>query len=239
MRHEHMARTRVQPWQTTDTPSRANGILHDAPEAFERIERVATMGGEAMETTRVLRVGEGRSEPVHPLEAAPVHDQHDLLLRMAEARHALRNIWAHILRLKVRHDVREDLRGPLWHGAHNGPQDAAADPAPGALRRPDLPLERCLPCDEAGAPRAGGQADSGAGGAPTRDGGGQNATRSSHLRSARCARHAAPDPLAQPGRPSPRRGRRAWERGGPWGDKSSAGFFKTPRRRARPWWSPV
>lgn len=158
MRHEHMARTRVQPWQTTDTPSRANGILHDAPEAFERLERVSTMGGEAMETTRVLIVGEGRSEPVRPLEAAPVHDQHDLLLRMAEARHALRNIWAHILRLKVRHDVREDLRGPLWHGANNGPQDAAADPAPGALWRPDLPLERFLPCDEAGAPRAGGQA---------------------------------------------------------------------------------
>jgi hypothetical protein len=37
-------------------------------------------------------------------------------------------------------------------------QDAAADPAPGAMLRPDLPLERFLPFDEAGAQRAGGQA---------------------------------------------------------------------------------
>jgi hypothetical protein len=111
-----------------------------------------------METKLGLIGGEGRIEPVRPMDAAPVHDHHNLLLRMAEDRHHLMNILAQLLGIKVRHDFIEDLRGAILHGANNVQQDAAADPAPGAMLRPDLPLERFLPFDEAGAQRAGGQA---------------------------------------------------------------------------------
>src|SRR5262245_47117367 len=104
-----------------------------------------------METKLVLIAGEGRIEPVCPMDAAPVHDHHDLLLRMAEESHHLMNILAQILGIKVRHDFIEDLRGPILHGTKNVQQDAAPDPAPGAMLRPDLPLERFLSFDEAGA----------------------------------------------------------------------------------------
>ena len=44
MCHEHVARTLVQLLQIADTPSRANGIFHNAPEAFDGIEMVSTTG---------------------------------------------------------------------------------------------------------------------------------------------------------------------------------------------------
>ena len=66
-----------------------------------------------METKLGLIVGEGRIEPVRPMDAAPVHDHHDLLLRMAEDRHHLMNILAQILGIKVRHDFIEDFRGAI------------------------------------------------------------------------------------------------------------------------------
>jgi hypothetical protein len=44
MCHEHVASALVQPLQLADTPSRTDGIFHGAPEAFDGIEMVATMG---------------------------------------------------------------------------------------------------------------------------------------------------------------------------------------------------
>ena len=44
MCHEHLTGTLVERREIAQTPSRANGVLHDPPEAFDRIEMVATMG---------------------------------------------------------------------------------------------------------------------------------------------------------------------------------------------------
>jgi hypothetical protein len=44
MCHEHVARTLVQLLQIADTPSRADGIFHDAPEAFDGMKMVSTPG---------------------------------------------------------------------------------------------------------------------------------------------------------------------------------------------------
>src|SRR5215475_2066301 len=45
MCHEHLAGTLVERREIASTPSRANGVLHYPPEAFDRIEMMATMGG--------------------------------------------------------------------------------------------------------------------------------------------------------------------------------------------------
>ncbi len=45
MRHEHVAGTLVERREIAPTSSRANGVLHHPPEAFNRVEVVPTMGG--------------------------------------------------------------------------------------------------------------------------------------------------------------------------------------------------
>ena len=45
MRHEHVSGTLVERREIAQTPSRANGILHYPPEAFNRVEVVPAMGG--------------------------------------------------------------------------------------------------------------------------------------------------------------------------------------------------
>ena len=45
MRDEHVAGTLVERREIAPTSSRANGVLHHPPEAFDGIEMVATMGG--------------------------------------------------------------------------------------------------------------------------------------------------------------------------------------------------
>jgi len=44
MGHEHVSRALVELMQIRKTPSGADRVLHDAPEAFDRIEVRPTMG---------------------------------------------------------------------------------------------------------------------------------------------------------------------------------------------------
>jgi len=44
MGHEYLARALVKLMQIGKTPSRSNAVLHHAPEAFDGVEVVATMG---------------------------------------------------------------------------------------------------------------------------------------------------------------------------------------------------
>ncbi len=44
MGHEYLARALVELMQIGNTPSRSNAVLHHAPEAFDGVEVVATMG---------------------------------------------------------------------------------------------------------------------------------------------------------------------------------------------------
>ena len=52
-------------------------------------------------------------------------------------------------------------------------------------------------------------------------------------------RHAYAGTRGPQGRSSQRRGRRGWDRGDPWDDRSLHAFFSTPRTRSRPPWTPV
>jgi hypothetical protein len=45
MSHQHLARPVVKLMETAKTSSRSNAVLHHAPEAFDGIEVMPTMGG--------------------------------------------------------------------------------------------------------------------------------------------------------------------------------------------------
>jgi hypothetical protein len=110
-----------------------------------------------METKRAVVMVECRVELMRPMDPTPVDDHHDLFLGSAEDRHHLVDIVAQVLRIKVGHDFIEDFRGAILDRADDVQQDPAADPAPGAMLRPDLAFEGFFPFDAVGAERAGGQ----------------------------------------------------------------------------------
>src|SRR5215813_6653845 len=107
MGHEDLAGTLVERREIAKTSSRANGVLHHAPEAFDRIEMVATRGREAMAAQCAAVVVEGRVELVRPMAPAAIDDHHNLFAGFLEGRHHLVEIVAPLLSLKVRHDFRE------------------------------------------------------------------------------------------------------------------------------------
>jgi hypothetical protein len=99
--------------QVGNTASRAYGLLPHPLTAFDGLEVVPTVSGEAREAHLVLRVGEGRSELVRPLAPAAIDNHHDVLARLAAGGHHLMEIWTEVLGLEVGHDFREDLRGAI------------------------------------------------------------------------------------------------------------------------------
>ena len=91
------------------TASGATRVLHHPPEAFERMKRVATMGREEVEAACAGGVVEGRVKLVRPRDPAPIDDHHHLFLGVPEGGHHLMEIWAQLLGIQVRHDLREDF----------------------------------------------------------------------------------------------------------------------------------
>jgi hypothetical protein len=129
------------------TSSGADGVLHHPPAAFKGVEVVPTRGGEALEAQRALIMVEGRVERVRPMDPAAIDNHPDLLARCAEGRQHVREIVAHCLGIKVRHDCREDFRRPLVDRTHDVEQDPAGDPTPRAILQPRVPCEPLVACD--------------------------------------------------------------------------------------------
>ena len=119
MRHEHLAGAPVELLEGTETAPRSNRALHHPPKAFDRVEVVATMGGQKMEAKLIMIVVEGRVELVRPVDPAPIDDHHHLFLGFLEGRHHLVDILAQLLRIKVRDDFIEDFGSPVLDGANH------------------------------------------------------------------------------------------------------------------------
>src|SRR5438128_189576 len=94
-----------------------------------------------MEPHLVVVVSEWRVELVRPMDATAIDDHDDLFAGLAEGGHHLMEILAQLLRIKVRHDCREDFRGPIVDGADNAEQHATRDAAPGVILEPRLAFE--------------------------------------------------------------------------------------------------
>ena len=113
MSHEYLARALVQLMQIGKTPSRSNAVFHHAPEAFDGVEVVTTMGWEEMEAQRAVGVVEGRVELVRPMDPTPIDDHHHLFTSLAEGGHHLMEILAQLLGIKMGHDLIEDFGSPI------------------------------------------------------------------------------------------------------------------------------
>ena len=161
MGHEYLARALVELRQIGKTPSRSNAVLPHAPEAFDGVEVVPTMGREAMEAQRALRVVEGRVELVRPMDPTATNDPHHLLLGFAEGRHDVMEIVAQCLGINMRHDCREDLGGAILDRANDAEHHSIGHPTPRAIRQPGLPFATLVTFDLALAQGACGQARAG------------------------------------------------------------------------------
>ena len=158
MGHESLARARVALRQIGKTPSRSHAVLPHAPEACDGGEVVTTRGRAAMEATRAMGVVEGRVELVRPMAPTALDDHHPLLRGWAEGRHPVVPLWAQRLRIKGRHDGREDLRGALVDGADDAEPHPTGPPTPRALRPPCWPCATLVPFALTGTQRPCGQA---------------------------------------------------------------------------------
>jgi hypothetical protein len=154
MRHEHVAGTLVERREIAPTSSRANGVLHHPPEAFDRVEVMSAVGWQEMEAQLLMRVVEGRVERMRPMDPAAIDDHHHLFAGFAEDRHHLMEILTHLLGVKVRHDFIEDFGGPILDRPNDPEQHATRDTAPGARAHPRLPFEGLLAFDLTLAQRA-------------------------------------------------------------------------------------
>ena len=113
MRHKHLAGSPVELLEGTETAPRSNDVLHHPPEAFDRIEVVATMGRQEMPAQLAVVVVECRVELVRSMNPATINDHHDVFAGFAKRRHDLMEILAQLLGIKVGHDFIEDFRGPI------------------------------------------------------------------------------------------------------------------------------
>ena len=116
MRHEHPTGALVELREITKTSTRADGVLHHAPEAFNGVEVMPTMGRQAMEAKLAVVVVECRVKLVRPMDPAAIDDHHNVLARFAEDRHHLMEILAQLLGIEVRHDFIEDAGSAVLYG---------------------------------------------------------------------------------------------------------------------------
>jgi hypothetical protein len=239
MRYKHLAGPLVERREIAQTSSRANGVLHHPPEAFDRVEVVATMGRQEVEAQLAMVVVEGRVELVRPMDAAALHDHHDLFLGFPEGGHDLMEILPQLLGIKVRHDFIEDFGGPILDCPNDPEQHATRNPAPGARAHPGLPFEGLLAFALALAQRACQEASTLGFAPPTRAGQG----KAPHDRfvfieqdelTATCS-------VLQGGELKRAIGEISWG-----GIKATSGavvaqrlFFKAQRTLSRPRWTPV
>jgi hypothetical protein len=147
MGHEHLSRALVELMQIRKTPSGADRVLHDAPEAFAGIEVMATMGRQEMEAKLVLIVVEGRVKLMRPMHPTAIDDHDDLFAGFTTDPHDLMEILAQFLGIKMGHDLIEDPRRAILDRPDNAEQDAAGDATPGAILGPRLAFERLCPFD--------------------------------------------------------------------------------------------
>jgi hypothetical protein len=148
----------VELMQIGKTPSGADPVLQHAPEAFNRIEVVTTVGRQEMQPKLLVPVSQCRRKLVRPVDATAVSDHDDLFPSVAKEGHHLMDVLAQPLRLKMGDDLVEDFGGAILDRPNDTEQHPAGDTAPGARADPRLAFERLFPSDLTLAQWPGGQA---------------------------------------------------------------------------------
>jgi hypothetical protein len=147
MSHEYSTRAVVELMQIGKTPSGAAPVLQHAPEAFNRIEVVTTVGRQEMQSKLLVPVGQRRDELFRAVDATAVGDHDHLFAGVAKEGHSLMDIVAQSLCIKMGDDLVEDFGGAILDRANDTEQDTAGDTAPGAIADPRLAFKALLAFD--------------------------------------------------------------------------------------------
>ena len=148
----------VELMQIGETPSSTDPILQHAPEAFNRIEVMPTVGRQEMQSKLLVPVCQRRRKLFRPVDATAVGDHDHLFTSVAKEGHHLMDILAQSLRIKMGHDLVADFGGAILDRANDTEQHPAGNPAPGTIADPRLALEALVAFDLTLAQRPGGQA---------------------------------------------------------------------------------
>src|SRR5215469_2757483 len=97
---EHATCALIELRQIGKTPSRADPVLHHAPEAFHRIEVVSAMRRQEIQPKLLVPVGQRRCELMRPVDATAVGHHDHLFARVAKKGHHLMDVLAKPLRLR-------------------------------------------------------------------------------------------------------------------------------------------
>jgi hypothetical protein len=158
MIREYSTRALIELMQIGKTPSGTDPVFHHAPEAFNRIEVVATMRRQEMQPKLLVPVCQRRREPVRPMDATAVGHHDHLFAGTAKEGHHLMDVLAKPLRIKMGDNLIEDFRGPILDRADDIEQHTAGDTAPGAIAAPRVAFEALVAFDLALAQWTDGQA---------------------------------------------------------------------------------
>jgi hypothetical protein len=158
MFHEYATRALVKLRQIGKTPSGADPVLQHAPEAFNRIKVVPTVGRQEMQPKLLVPMCQRRRELFRSVDATTVGDHDHLFAGVAKEGHHLMDILAQPLRLKMGDDLVEDFGGAILDRPYDTQQHPAGETAPRALADPRLAFERLCTSDLTRAQWPGGQA---------------------------------------------------------------------------------
>src|SRR5215472_16020039 len=122
MIREYATRALIELMQIRKTPSGTDPVLQHAPEAFYRIEVVATMRRQEMQPKLLVPVGQRRRQLGCPVDATAVGHHDHLFAAVTKNGHHLMNILAKSLRIKLRHDLIEHFGRPILDGTNDAQQ---------------------------------------------------------------------------------------------------------------------
>ena len=108
MGHEYLAGSLGELMQIAQTPSRADGLLHGAPESFHGIEMLAAVGGESLKLKPSLVVLKRRRQLARPMHPPAIDNHDDVLPSFAKDLHHLLDIRTELLGIAMRHHLLED-----------------------------------------------------------------------------------------------------------------------------------
>jgi hypothetical protein len=123
---EHTSCAMIQLMEISETSSRANGVLHDAPKAFHGVEMMACTSRQQMQAEAPLVMGEGCLQGLGAVNTTAGECHHDWwgLRVFAKRVHELMEELAQCVGVKMRHHFPEDFVGTILDGTHHGEQDA-------------------------------------------------------------------------------------------------------------------
>src|SRR5262249_36474282 len=101
MLHEYSSRALIELMQSGKTPSGPDPVLQYAPEAFNRVEGVATMRRQERQPKLLVPVCQRRRKPVRSMNATAVGHHDHLFAGGAKEGHHLMDVLAQPLRLKM------------------------------------------------------------------------------------------------------------------------------------------